>query len=149
MVYFKQYCNLHDKFPPTFQGSEIFCSLLVAYYLLPVTRYFFLVACYVLLVARYLFLVACYFLLVVRYFLVVARYFLICCYLDVARCSLLFCSLLVTFCLLLFTFCSLLVTKTFSISILQNVYFVNNLKTRTVLNWSLSAIFMGTRNKIT
>ena len=72
-----------------------------------------------------------------------------------------FCSLLVTFCLLLVNFLLLLdkkywrmflwikvINKKFSI-LIGTKSFMNNLKTRIVLNWRLSTIFMGTKDKIT
>ena len=91
------------------------------------------------------------------------------CFLLVTFCSLLvtFCSLLVKFCPLLVTFCSLLVTfyalfekkfwmtflskstiKKFSTLICTKSLICDNLKTRIVLNWRFSAIFMGTKDKI-
>ena len=82
-------------------------------------------------------------------------------------CLVMFCPLLVTFCSVLITFYLLLVTfyllldkkfwmtflsksttKKFPILICTKSLICDNLKTRIVLNWRFSAIFMGTKDKI-
>ena len=147
------------------------CLLLVIFFSLLVT-FCLLLAYFCLLLVTFCSLLVTFCWLLVKFCSLLVTFCLL--LVTFCLCFVMFCPLLVTFCSLLITFYLLLVTfylllvifyllldkkfwmtflsksttKKFSILICTKGLICDNLKTRIVLNWRFSAIFMGTKDKI-